>query len=109
MGRDDVFIQEEEVGTKSGNWMMGIRLPKQESYDEAEAFFREKGIEIRPMFFPITAHQHLVNNKAVIMGDCSVAERLNKECIVLPSFPELTKDERMLILDTLNAYVKEIR
>lgn len=106
--REDVLIQWEASGTINANWMFGIRIKKQQSYETAEAFFKNKGIEIRPMFYPIAAHTHLANNENVIIDDCTVAEQLNKECIILPSFPELTNEEQGYILDRLDEYVKTI-
>lgn len=104
--RDDVFIQKEDVNTKNANWMFGVRIPGSQSYDAAEKFFKAECIEVRPMFFEISAHQHLRNNTSVSISDCTNAKLLNKECVILPSYPELTKKEQKHIINTLEKYIK---
>ncbi len=107
-GRDDIQIQSIPENTINANWMFGIRVPSQRSYDEAESFFKARGIEIRPMFYPISAHKHLINNPNVMSSDCSFADILNRECLILPSYPELTKEDQNLIIREVNNYVKGI-
>jgi perosamine synthetase len=104
--REDVFIQKQAPNTEHSNWMFGVRVPSNGSYDKAEAYFKANDIEIRPMFYPISAHTHLVNNCVVSYGDCTNAETLNRECFILPSYPELSGAEQNHILDTLNHYIK---
>ena len=41
------------------------------------------------MFYPIGAHKHLKN----YCSSNDISALLNKECIILPSFPELTNFE----------------
>jgi perosamine synthetase len=104
--REDISIQKIEENTRHSNWMMGVRIKNNESYEKAEAYFKSVDIEIRPMFYPINAHVHLVNNYSVSIGDCTNAEILNKECFILPSYPELSIAEQDHVLNTLNDYVK---
>lgn len=106
--RDDILYQTIAPNTKHSNWMFGVRIPKQTNYEIAEKYFTEKNIEIRPMFYPITEHQHLTNNYCVNIGNCENAKLLNKQCLILPSYPALTVDEQAFILDTLNSYVKTL-
>lgn len=105
-GREDILLQKIEKGTQHANWMFGIRIPNHKGYEVAEQFFREQGIEIRPMFYPITAHSHLCNQAYIDISECQNAELLNKECFILPSYPELTKEEQKHILNTLDKYVR---
>jgi perosamine synthetase len=105
--REDVLTQKRKKGTKHANWMFGCRVPGQKSYEAAEAFFSSKGIEIRPMFYPITAHRHLQHQAYIDISECQNAELLNKECIILPSYPELTKEEQKHILKTLDEYIRD--
>lgn len=107
-GRDDVHIQTTSDNTKNANWMFGIRIPNQQSYDVAEQHFKQKGIEIRPMFYPITAHAHLRNNPDIKSTDCSFADLLSQECFILPSYPELTKQEQIHIINEVNSYIKGV-
>lgn len=106
--RDEVRIQISEEGTVNANWMFGVRVLGQESYDQAQAYFSLRGIEIRPMFYPISAHAHLQNNQNIEPCDNLVADLLNKECFILPSYPELTVDEQTYIINTTNEYIAQI-
>lgn len=106
--RDEVRIQISEEGTVNANWMFGVRVLGQESYDQAQAYFSTHGIEIRPMFYSISAHAHLQNNQNIEPCDNLVADLLNKECFILPSYPELTADEQTYIINTTNEYIAQI-
>lgn len=106
--REGVKIQEVMEGTLPANWMFGVRIPDSPGYDAAEAYFRARGIEIRPMFYPIFDHDHLKNHPDVYGCDCQNARLLNKECFILPSFPELTADEQSHVIYTVNLYLKTL-
>lgn len=104
--RQDIIIQINEENTNNANWMFGVRVPKKK-YQQAEIYFQSHDIEIRPMFYPISAHSHLCNNKNVNWNDCTNAELLNQECFILPSYPDLLLHEQTHILKTLENYIKE--
>jgi len=104
-GREDVCVQEVCDGTTPANWMMGIKVPNS-TYRDAEKFLASKGIEARPMFFSIQKHSHLQNHSDVLDSDCGNADSLNKECIILPSFPELSTPEQKFIIDSVNEYIE---
>lgn len=106
--RNEIRIQISEEGTVSANWMFGVRVLGQESYDQAQSYFSQRGIEIRPMFYPISTHAHLRENQNVEPSDNTVADLLNKECFILPSYPELTFEEQQFIISTVNDYVIQI-
>jgi perosamine synthetase len=104
--RQDVRIQEIAPGTAPANWMFGIRIPGSLAYEQIETYFRAHGIEIRPMFYPIFDHDHLKNNPDVWGTDHSNAITLNKECFILPSYPELSPEDQKHIIHTVNEYLK---
>lgn len=104
--RTDVFMQSIDSNTKHSNWMFGVRVPGNLNYETAELYFKSNGIEIRPMFYPITSHEYLKDVFYINIGECKNAELLNKECFILPSFPELTIDEQNHILNTLENYIR---
>lgn len=104
--RDDVRIQINEENTANSNWMFGVRIPGQSSYENAEAYFNAHSIEIRPMFYSIFSHDHLKDNVDVLPTDCMVADLLHQECFILPSYPELTSEEQQYIINTVNEYVR---
>jgi len=103
---DEVSFQEAEPNTTHSKWMVGIRIDGS-SYDDAEEFFKSNYIEVRPMFYPINKHSHLKNLKC--HGGYSVAEKLNKECVVLPSYPELQDHEIAHIANCVKQYITKIR
>lgn len=107
--REDVLIQSISSNTTHSNWMFGIRIPGNLSYEAAELYFKKNGIEIRPMFYSIFTHQHLKNNPDILGINCANADLLNKECFILPSYPELTEDEQQHIIKVVNDYVKGMK
>lgn len=107
--REDIFIQNDGNNTQHSNWMMGVRIPNNTNFDEANLFFAARDIEIRPLFYALSEHGHIKNNKNVVVGDCKNAVLLNKQGIVLPSFPELTNEEQNYILKTVNEYIRDLK
>lgn len=101
--REDIVYQTEEYNTQHSMWMFGIRIPGHANYEQTEAFFKQQGIEIRPMFYAIDEHKHIRHR---VSGVYHIAKQLNRECIILPSYPELTREEQQHILCTLDTYVR---
>jgi perosamine synthetase len=96
-----------DENTTNANWMFGVRVIGHTNYEEAEVFFKNAGVEIRPMFYPVTAHKHLKESSNITtFFDCANGNLLNKECFILPSYPELTKSEQDYIIKTVHDYVK---
>ena len=85
--------------TINANWMFGIRVSGG-TYSSARNYFLKYGIETRPMFYPLMEHKHLK-----IKSCCAVARELSRECIILPSFPELSYHEIEHIISTVNKYI----
>lgn len=106
--REDIKIQTIPTNTTNANWMFGVRIPGQLLYANAEVYFNSRGIEIRPMFYSIFSHDHLKNNIDVLSADCTIADLLNQECFILPSYPELTSEEQKYVINTVNEYVRGI-
>lgn len=104
--RDDVRIQISEEGTANSNWMFGVRVLGQQSYESARVYFEQHGIEIRPMFYSIFSHEHLKFNPDIHHCETLMADLLNKECFILPSYPGLTAEEQQHIINTVNEYVQ---
>lgn len=107
--REDIKIQAIDPNTTHSNWMFGVRIPGNPGYDQAEAFFKTHGIEVRPMFYPLNAHRHLKFNGMNVYGcNYTTAEQLNRECFILPSYPELNIGEQTHIIYNVNEYVKKV-
>ena len=99
-----IRFQETEKGCTHAMWMFAVRFDGftlQEKRD-LELFLFEHAIETRPMFYPINAHAHLAH----ITGNMNVATQLNHQCLMLPSFPELTKGQIRWICNSIKKFLK---
>ena len=101
---EGVYLQVPEKGTEHSNWMFGIRVDGSD-FQSAKQFFSRSGIEVRPMFYPVTSHGHLKE----VQCDVKVATKLAQECIVLPSYPEVTKEDQEYIIERVKAYVRQLK
>lgn len=101
---EGIKLQVSEKNTVHSNWMFGVRIVASKGYEYAKNFFQEFGIETRPMFYPYTKHKHLD-----LKGEHSVATLLNKEVIILPSYPSLLDSEIEHICDSVVRYQKTTR
>jgi perosamine synthetase len=72
----------------TADWMFCLRIEGNESFQKVYDFCKGHGVDIRPFFYPIGAHGHLVD----LNVEDELAETLHRECIILPSFPSLTDD-----------------
>jgi perosamine synthetase len=90
------YQQLEDQMTEGATWMFAIQIPGLINFETTEAFMRERGVDIRPFFFPVNAHGHTKEIKRLYTG---VAEDLRREVIMLPSYPELTANEQAHIIE----------
>ena len=100
-GIREVVLQKDEIGTVNAEWLFGIRVLNSEGYHSAKKFYNEHGIDIRPMFYPITKHKHLSGIECRIEN----ASILSKECILLPSYPDLAEDDIVKVVDVTKKYI----
>lgn len=107
-GRKDIKVQSIAPDTTHSNWMFGVRALKQTNYEQAEQWFAIRDIEVRPMFYSITTHQHLTKRRDIYQVKTTNADRLQAQCFILPSFPDLTSAEVETIIDTTNQYIQTI-
>lgn len=102
---DEVSFQKEEDGTTHSNWMFGIRIKKNILYKDIESFFSKNLIEVRPMFYPLSRHNHI---KFADKNNEIVASKLNDTCVIFPSYPELQEHEVFYVVKTLKEYISKI-
>jgi len=100
---DEVSLQVSDKNTRHSRWMVGIRIRGNSGYDELEKFFHANYIDVRPMFYPISHHKHLKDVRC--HGGEDVARLLNKECVVLPSYPGLKNHEIAHVVNTVKQYL----
>ena len=74
--------------------------------DEMGQYLSSKGIG-SAAFYPVPLHlQKAFNYLGYKEGDCPVAEKLSKQTVCLPIFPELTKDEIYQVTKCVKNYFK---
>lgn len=102
---ENVLFQKSDPNTDHALWMFGIRI-KGGNYPEMEKIFKENAIEVRPMFYPIYSHEHL--KRVPSYGGTHTAETLNRECVVLPSYPELQNHEIRHIANVVKEIARNV-
>lgn len=101
---EGVEFQSVEPGCSHSMWMFGIKVRNNQSYETAKSYFDSVGIETRPMFYPISVHSHLSH----IKSEFSNSDLLSKQCIVLPSYPDLKEIEIEYICDMVKQYIQNL-
>jgi perosamine synthetase len=102
---EEISFQEIEANTVHAQWMFAIRLLgfNKEKKNALELFLFENNIETRPMFYPINRHDHLKH----IQSDNTNASVLNDQCLILPSFPELTHGQILTVCRKLKEFLSK--
>lgn len=100
-----MYVQRFDNSTYSACWMYGVGV-EGSSYENANEFFTNAGIETRPMFYPMSSHKHLENYSNE--QDEEIAKLLNREVVILPSYPTLTRKDQNYIIKKVKEYVDGI-
>lgn len=74
-----------------------------EQRDSLRSFLAERGIG-SAIYYPVPLHQQECFAKRGAPTSLPVAERLARECLSLPIFPELTVDQLKLVADTISEF-----
>lgn len=86
------------------NWMFAIKFNNNnKTINEVYNYFLEKGIETRPFFYTHNNHNHLKNIKCDC--DLTINEKLNASIVMFPSFPVLTIDEQIYIVEHIREFI----
>ena len=97
-----VKLFKNEDNTENSHWIFSLRIVNNPlSIEDTYEFFKNKGIDTRPFFYPINAHGHLKN----IKFDDDVSYKLNSEILMIPSSPDITNKEQEYIVDSINQFV----
>jgi perosamine synthetase len=97
-----VIFLNTDINTEKSNWMFVVLIPNIK-YTEIEQFLIEKQIQIRPIFYDLHNHKHLKNIKKY--EDKIDNKNLNNIGIILPSYPELTYEKQIYILESIKEYL----
>ena len=102
-GVEEIALQKPEADTEHAQWMFGLRFRNFDLNKKRmlELFLFENNIETRPMFYPIGTHAHLKHFE----GNDKVAIQLNHQCLLLPSFPELTRSQILTVCRKIKEFV----
>lgn len=89
----NIHFQTVQDGLKHSNWMFGIRfdLPKEDVKRISDNLLKN-GIETRPMFPPMYYHSHFKEYDYF-----PISQQLYEQVLILPSYPELTKEQVIFI------------
>jgi perosamine synthetase len=98
----DIINITTEPNTEHSCWMYAIILPTK-PFERVEQFMKDNGIEIRPFFYDIHRHRHLLDIHHPF--DSSLSQHATNYCILLPSYPELTKEEQKFICHQLQYFL----
>ena len=100
-----ISIQKIEEGTTHSEWMFGMRFNEftSEQKKDLELHLFKMGIDTRPMFYEMKKHNYLSH----INNEDFVAKQLNDQCLILPSFPQLTESQVTCIGDKILKYIKK--
>jgi perosamine synthetase len=99
---DTVKFQKIEDNTKHSNWMLGVRLDM--DVDKLSLELYKQGVETRPMFSTISEHHHL--KEFSDMDNEANSKILSKNCIILPSHPNLQKGDINYICNLIKNNIK---
>lgn len=102
----NITFQKTLENTEHSEWMFGIRFPNftLEDKNKLELYLFESGIDTRPMFYDISKHKHLNH----IVSKNTNSEILQSQCLILPSFPELTKSQIIYICTKIKNYLNNL-
>lgn len=100
---EEISFQKVEKDTVHSNWMFGVRFPNFSLGDKRnlELSLFEFNIDSRPMFYDINKHKFL----SQIKNSSSNSETLQKQCLILPSYPELTKGQVNYVCEKIKKFL----
>lgn len=102
INKKKVILLKKEEKTISSKWMFHIIIPSI-NFQDFETYMSEKNIQIRPFFYSINNHQHLIDIKNPHHNDFN--ENITNNGVMLPSYPELNKENIKYICLCINDYL----
>ncbi len=97
-----VSVHEESPSVFHSYWMCSILVQNAEDRDPLRDFMLDRGIETRPVFYPV----HTMPMYAVHFGSHPVAEDIARRGINLPSWPRLSQGQIQEIAAAVRDYYK---
>lgn len=89
-----------EPNTRKSCWMFGFFIKNLE-FPTFESYMLERNIQVRPFFYSYQEHSHLTN---ILCKDVGIDAHTHWG-VMLPSYPELTKEEQEYIVHCIDEYL----
>jgi perosamine synthetase len=102
---DKISFQKIDENTIHSEWMFGMRFNEftSEQKKQLELHLFQHGIDTRPMFYEMNKHNYLSH----IKNEDVIAKKLNDQCLILPSFPQLTESQVNFIGNKILKYINK--
>jgi perosamine synthetase len=102
---EGISFQMTEPETQHSNWMFGLRFDNftLQKKRDLELYLFQSGIDSRPMFYEMKKHKYLSH----ISNEDSNSTKLSEQCVILPSYPELTNSQIDYISDKIIKFIKK--
>lgn len=101
--KGSVALMESDPNTENACWIFSVRIFGA-TIEKTVPFFAARGVDIRPFFYPIGAHAHL---KTVRTHEDPVSFRLNEEVIMIPSSPNIRREDQERVVQTVCEFISE--
>ena len=98
----NIEFHHEAENVKHTYWMCSILVPDDKSRDDLRSYLSNKGIETRPLFYPV----HTMPMYSQKFQRHAIAEKLGWRGINLPSFPGLTNEQVIEICTAVKDFYK---
>jgi perosamine synthetase len=100
-----IELHGEAANTVHSHWMISLLVEDPPDRDRLRSHLRERGIETRPLFYPVHTMSMYANGQA----NFPVAENLARRGINLPSWPGLTAAQIETIVSGIADYFRTSR
>lgn len=104
---DEIQTPLEPKGYRHVYQMYSIRLSNSKLRDDLSKFLAKKGIMTKIFFNPIHKSKFYKMNKVKINPSLKVTEKLAKEILTLPMYPDLTKEELNYICESIGEFLEK--
>ena len=99
-----LYFLEEPQGTRSARWMSTLMLKDPNCRDKLLEYLCERGIETRPMFWPVHQMPPYKDSSTVFLP---VTEDLSRRGVMLPSHTKLSDEDLKIICNSIGAAFAE--
>ena len=96
-----IEFHKEDKNVFHSYWMCSVLVEDPSNRDALRDFLAEKGIETRPLFYPV----HTMPMYSEKYQKHKIAENIGWRGINLPSYPELTKENVIFITNSIKEFV----